>query len=249
MTAVDGADLVAAGMRCAGTVRIDVGVGDFVVAGTPVGSLAMGRRGHDGPEDPDGQLDALAYEVAGALTMGEERTAVQDPAFGLRQIVDVAVKALSPGVNDPTTAVHALGWTTALLSDLAGRDCGPQRLHDDEGTIRAVVARPSFAELVALAVEQPLHYGIGDPQVAERLATLLDEVARASTTPQHRITVRSWLGRLRESVDGAGLSDGARHNVLQIAERVEAGLRDVPAGVDSTSDDAHQGRAPGVAST
>lgn len=242
VTALDHADLVAAGVRCGGTAEIDVRIGDFVVAGAPVARVTTGR-------DVTGSPHAtFAAEVSGALTIQDERTTVQDPAFGLRQIVDVAVKALSPGVNDPTTAVHALGWTTALLVELAGRDCGPQRLRDEEGTVRAVVARPPFAELVALGLEQPLHYGVGDPQVAERLATLLDEVARVATTPQHRITVRAWLGRLRESVDGAGLSDEARRRIGRTADRAEERLRGVPAGADTTGDDAAQGSAPRVTS-
>ncbi len=60
----------------------------------------------------------------GALSTGFERAAVQDIGYGLRQLTDVANKALSPGINDPTTAVYALGHCSALLCELAGKDLG-----------------------------------------------------------------------------------------------------------------------------
>ena len=77
-----------------------------------------------GAFDPD-TLARLRERVARAISTGFEPTAAHDVGYGLRQLVDVTAKALSPGINDPTTAVHALGHTSALLCELAGRDLGP----------------------------------------------------------------------------------------------------------------------------
>lgn len=194
LTAVAQPSLCSAARAERGLVMLDTPVGGFVVAGSPVGRVHA-----------DGDEDGLAAAAADALTVEDERTAVQDPAFGLRQIVDVAVRALSPGVNDPTTAVHALAWAGALVVDLAGRDCGPLVARDDDGAVRAVVARPSFGDLMTLAFEQPLLYGSTDPQVLGALAGVLDEVARVTTTPGHRAVVLAWVGRLRRAVDEAAL--------------------------------------------
>lgn len=208
LTAVAQTDLRSAAREQRGLVVLGTPVGAFVVAGAPVGRAYA-----------DADEEALATSAARALTVEDERTAVQDPAFGLRQVVDVAVRALSPGVNDPTTAVHALGWAGALLVDLAGRECGPLVIHDDDGAVRAVVARPSFVELMTLGFEQPLRYGSTDPQVLAALATGLEGVARASTTPPQRISVRAWLARLRTAVDDTA-QDSARMHVHELCDRV-----------------------------
>ena len=218
LTAVGHPALASAARERHGLVVLDVPVGEFVVAGSPVG------RAYADPDEEE-----LAAVAARAITVEDERTAVQDPAFGLRQIVDVAVRALSPGVNDPTTAVHAFGWAGALLVELAGGDCGPLLVHDDEGTVRAVVARPSFAELMILGLEQPLLYGSSDPQVLAGLAAVLEQVARAAATPGHRITVRVWLERLRRSIDGAELPEPSRSRLRELCDRVARSI-DPPGG-------------------
>ena len=83
---------------------------------------------------------ALAHTCAG---YGPERTAAQDIGFGLRQLTDVTNKALSPGINDPTTAIHALGHASALLVEMAGLDLGADVLRDQHQSIRVVLHRPS----------------------------------------------------------------------------------------------------------
>ncbi len=87
------------------------------------------------------------------------------------------MRALSPGINDPTTAVHALGHSAALLCELAASDFGPRLLRDDQETVRVVLRRPSLADLVELAVAQPRRYGAADAVVLGRLADLLRELA------------------------------------------------------------------------
>ena len=104
-----------------------------------------------------------------AVTTGVERTNVQDVGFGFRQLVDVAARALSPGINDPTTAVHVLGHLSALLCRLTQRHPGPIQLTDDEGVRTGRPGHAFAGDLLELVMAQPRLYGMADPAVAERL--------------------------------------------------------------------------------
>ncbi len=146
--------------------------GDSIVAGTPIGSVWS----LDGSLDAD-DLARIRDGVAAAVRLGYERTAAQDVGYGPRQLTDVANKALSPGINDPTTAVHALGHISALLCDIAGRDLGHRFLLDEDDRIRVVPERPDLTELLDVAITQPRRYGGSDSQVVRRLFRLLEELA------------------------------------------------------------------------
>ncbi|MCY7395420.1 MAG: DUF2254 domain-containing protein, partial [Nocardioides sp.] len=103
--------------------------------------------------------ERVADLVAGCLHTGFERTASQDVGYGLRQLADVANKALSPGINDPTTAIHALGHISAFLCDLTGHDLGPQLLRDQDDRVRVTMHCPDLAAYVDLGISQPRRYG------------------------------------------------------------------------------------------
>ena len=214
---VDEAALLAAATGADAVVLLSAVPGSSVVAGTPVG-VVWSRTGGPLPD-----ADDLHTRVAAAVVTRHERTAAQDVAFGLRQLVDVAVKALSPGINDPTTAVHALGHCSALLCDLAVRDLGPRLLHDDDGTLRVVLHRPSLADLLELAVTQPRRYGAADPVVLGRLAALLREVAW-SVRPADRPVVAGQLSRLRRTVGQSDLDPVERARLERSATAVEDAL-------------------------
>jgi hypothetical protein len=102
--------------------------------------------------------ETLTQEVNAALATGFERTNVQDVGFGFGQLVDVAVRALSPGINDPTTAVHVIGHLLDLLCRLAERNPGPEHLTDDDGRIRVVLSLPTLRDLLNIAMDQPRKY-------------------------------------------------------------------------------------------
>ncbi|WP_440073537.1 DUF2254 domain-containing protein [Streptosporangium sp. OZ121] len=205
LTSVDEAALLRAAVDADAVVVVDRLPGDWLTAGTPV-AVAWALRSGTAVLDRE-TTTVLSERVAQAVQTGFERTAAQDIAFGLRQITDVVVKALSPGINDPTTAVHALGHASALLCEVADRDLGPILLRDDSGTVRVVVRRPDFPALLDLALTQPRRYGATDPDVLERLFTLLREVAWTTRRAEHRVAVREQLRRLRAT---AGLQDHDR---------------------------------------
>lgn len=117
-----------------------------------------------------------ARPLAGVVALGLVRTIPQDPAFGFRLLVDIAERALSPGVNDPTTAVQALDAIHELLRELANRDIPSPYRVDDDGNLRAILPRPGWEDYVHLALDEIRHYGGGSIQVARRTHALLDDL-------------------------------------------------------------------------
>ncbi len=217
LVSVDEEAVLAAAVAADAVVVVEALPGASVVAGTPVG-VAWPR----GAERFDAATWAqLSARTAGAIATGFERTAAQDVAFGLRQLTDVAIRALSPGVNDPTTAVHALGHSAALLGELAARDLGPRVLRDADDVVRVVLHRPDLAALLDEAVSQPRRYGADDPAVLARLLALLDELAWQVRSPEQHAAVRDQLARLRATADGQPFDTVERDRLARLAERVD----------------------------
>ncbi|WP_456600368.1 DUF2254 domain-containing protein [Blastococcus sp. SYSU DS0616] len=146
-------------------------MGDAVVAGTPLAEVWSPAG------DPAGDLDPLRDAVNRGVRLSYERTPDQDAAYSLRKIVDIAGRALSPGINDPTTAVHALSHVSALLADLLPCRSTVRSWRDDDGTVRLLVPRWTAQELLTVGLEEPLQYASGQPAVLRRIAGLLQEVA------------------------------------------------------------------------
>jgi uncharacterized membrane protein len=173
---------------------------------------------------PDDARQQLQEAFSAAVSVTDERTGVDDPAFGLRQLSDVAAKALSPGVNDPTTATHALAHSSVLLCHLVTLPLGDELIRDDDNTIRVVVRRPTLTDLLRLALDQPRRYGIDEPQVVESLFCLLREVAWITSTRDHRDTVRVELGKLRGAVTEVHPDPEQSANYVALASTVDAAL-------------------------
>lgn len=163
--------------RCAptGTVMwVDAYPGRYAVAGTSVCVLSAT------PDDPE----AVARDVLASIGTGETRTMQQDVSFGLRQLADVALKALSPSINDPTTAQDAIFHTVAVLAELLRRNPpGPPAPHDDFGRV-VLVQQPTHEELIRLAFDEVRRAAATMPTVCIYLLEaleLLTEVAEAES--------------------------------------------------------------------
>ena len=221
LNSVDQAALLDAAIEGDVTISIDRAPGSSLVAGTPVGRLWTLAAVDPVPAD---RLAKLQDAAAKALHTGFERTAAQDIGFGLRQLTDVAVKALSPGINDPTTAVHALGHSSALLCELASHDPGPTVQSDEQGTVRLILTGPTLADLLELAIGQPRRYGATDPAVLARLFTLLRELAWSTHRPDHHQAVTDQLGRLRSTVADQHFDGTERRDLATLATSVEVAL-------------------------
>jgi uncharacterized membrane protein len=125
--------------------------------------------------------------VKRVFVLARQRTVDQDPAFALRMLVDIAIRALSPAINDPTTAVQVLDRVELLLAELASRKPGPSLLVDDDRSPRAIVPAPRWAAYMELGLMEIRLYGAASPQIVRRLTALYDrlsEVADESERPR-----------------------------------------------------------------
>jgi uncharacterized membrane protein len=151
--------------------ELTVGVGEYLHVGSPF--AVVHGTGPDGPE------------VARFLLIGGERSFVQDPAFGFRQLVDTAIRAVSPAVNDPTTAVQAIDRINDLLV-IAGSNPDPTGLRVGEtGKVRVKRQLRGFEALLVLALTEIIRYGADAPQVIRRLRALLDDLDHALPPERH----------------------------------------------------------------
>ncbi len=162
------------------------------------------------PVDADAPIAAdrigpLGEAVDRAVHLGFERTMQQDVAFGIRQIVDIAVRALSPGINDPATAVAVIAALSPVLSALIGRDTGHDVRVDPEGRVRVALDSPTFGELLALGCDQPRRYGGSEPAVLVALLDMLGDVAELA--PHDNESVRAQVELTVAAAKDAGLTD------------------------------------------
>jgi uncharacterized membrane protein len=172
-------------------VRLDRPTGEFVVRGRQVASYVRhpdgehGRRGAD--ENPDELADALARQ----LVVGRHRTLEHDPSFGIRQLVDVALKALSPGVNDGTTAATCVDYLGALLVGTAGRR--RSRQHRGRAApaslVRVITCEPGFEELLEMSVDEIRQHARGHVGVLLRQLGMLETVGMVVPEGQQRRAV------------------------------------------------------------
>ncbi|MFE7773341.1 DUF2254 domain-containing protein [Streptomyces sp. NPDC057445] len=138
--------------------------------------------------------------LAGLVALGDERTIEQDPAFAMRILVDVAIRALSPAVNDPTTAVQVLNHIEALLHAVGKADLSRRyTLLDGHGRPRLVVPGRSWEDFLQLAVVEIREYGSTSVQVCRRLRALLEGLLGA-LPERHLAAVRTELLLLDEAV-------------------------------------------------
>ncbi len=207
-------------------VRLDVRPGDHVVRGAPLG-IAWG----DGASGE--AVRRLDDQLAGVIQIGVERTAEQDAAFGLRQLTDIAVKAISPGINDPVTAATSLGHCADLLVRLAGRRLGTQAHRDDEGTLRLLTPDRDFRYYLDLVCAPVRRFGRHEPMVLAAVLRLLRDCAVAARDDEQR----SEIGRQRDLVvaeiaediledDQKSVRDLGDRVTEALAGRVEAAYRD-----------------------
>jgi uncharacterized membrane protein len=178
--AVEPDALVDAAVRADLVVRLAAMVGDHVVAGTPIAwawSPSVDRRVDPAP---------LQAPLRDAVLVGFERTMLQDVPFGLRRLVDIGNKALSPAINDPYTAIQAVHHLSVLLCLLARRRLGDLLHRDGQGTLRLAVPFPQFPDYLRLATAQIRRSGAKEPAVARSLVRLFKDVGGSAGTEERR---------------------------------------------------------------
>ncbi|MBN2624813.1 MAG: DUF2254 domain-containing protein [Acidimicrobiales bacterium] len=173
--------LAAPAERAGVTVAALVRPGEFVARGMPLVAV-----------HGEGEIDGRA--VRAAVALDRERDLAEDPAYGFRQLVDIAERALSPGTNDPTTAVQCLDHLHDLLRTLATRPLLPRVATSDDGTVRAVAPERSWDDYVSLAFDEIRHWGAGSLQVHRRIGAALDDLA--TVVPPDRVPALDRQRRL-----------------------------------------------------
>jgi len=170
--AVDLAGLVAHAQRANGIVEFIPQVGDFVADDEPLFRLYGGAHAIDDR--------TLRTSVA----FGSERTIEQDPTFAFRILVDIATKALSAAINDPTTAVTAIDQIHRLLRLVGLRELSGDEIRDAQGALRLVFRTPNWENYVHLSCIEIRHCGAGSVQIMRRMRSMLDSLL--ATLPPHR---------------------------------------------------------------
>src|SRR5438552_8906527 len=186
--ALDIGALVDVAIRTGCTIEVVPQVGDFITTDDPVfrvygGGSAIGSK-----------------EFVKRLVLERERTLEQDPGFAFRIIVDIASKALSPAINDPTTAVLALDQIHNLLREVGMRRLDTGLVHDSTGQLRVVYRTPDWEDFVRLAVTEIRQFGGNSTQVVRRMRAMLENLI--PLLPPHRASVlRQELDLLKFTID------------------------------------------------
>jgi uncharacterized membrane protein len=182
--------LLAAARQDQVRVQLRPRVGEHVVAGTTLVWVSPVRAGA-----PVRAAPAVFRVLDGAVRVGRERTFEQDAAFGIRQLVDVACKAMSPAVNDPYTAVQAIDRLSVLFVALSSRPLGYHLAVDPSGA-QVVVPGRRFGDYLATMCGLVRRYGAGEPIVSAALLRLLASCAAVEGPDPDRMAVIEGQARI-----------------------------------------------------
>ena len=166
------------------------GIGEFVVQNTTLASLAL-------EDQPDQETIAT---LQATFSISSHRTVEQDAAFGIRQIVDMALKALSPGINDTTTAVMCVDYLTAIMARIAPRGIPSSRRYE-EGELRVIAKGPSFESLLAESFDQIRGTAVGNVAIMLRMLGALQTIASMTVRPDRRRSLRDQVQWITEMAD------------------------------------------------
>lgn len=202
--AIDADAIVQAAKQENSFVSLDIGAGHHLVNGMTLGSV----------QPASGLTDDLQNAIRQSIMVGTERTPVQDLEFSIRQLVELAIRALSPGINDPYTALLAIDRLTRSLARIMRRRAAQTVWRDERNIARLVVPAPSFAELVDASFNMIRQYGSGSAAILIRLADSLDKLASLADPEQrkeierHMIMVRNAGRRnIEEKLDLQAIED------------------------------------------
>ena len=147
------------------------------------------------------QAPSTTVSCEAAVALGSERTIEQDPTFAFRILVDIAIKALSPAINDPTTAVLAIDQLHRLLRLVGLRQLRSEEICDEAGELRLVFRTPNWEDFVHLACTEIRHCGAGSVQIMRRMRSMLENLMQ--TLPPHRhAELRQQLELLDRTIEG-----------------------------------------------
>lgn len=213
---ISSADVVKAAAGADGRIDLLVRPGGFVCRGDHVATvITEGNDRHD--DSPDTRRSSLVAAVRSNVTLRDERTPYQDVEYLARQLVDIAVRALSSGVNDPYTAVGAIDSLKAAFAGTATHPDPHPVFADEDAQIRLRVARRPWSDVVVEVVDAIRSASAGQPIVAERLLDLLGALAVRATDPARRSALVEAAGRVILGVEGPNVLDFDRERLQTAA--------------------------------
>lgn len=208
LQAVDGRGLFRLGKGRRLVIAMEPDIGDFILPGQVLASVS-----------PPGAADEqVCREVRRAFLLGPERTPEQDAEFGIVEISDIAIKALSPGINDPTTAYRCIDRLGEILLELGTRS-PPRPWRTEEGRVHYRARHPTFDRAVALSFDQIRHFGASNPAIAQKLLEVLARLA-SLVPPSRRPVLLAQARAVLEDARARIESAGDRVRIEEIANRV-----------------------------
>lgn len=206
LQAVDGAALFRLGKGRRLTIVMEPFLGDFVLPGEPLATVR-----------PAGEVDdQVRAQIRKAFLLGPERTPEQDLEFGLVEISDIALKSLSPGINDPTTAFRCIDRLAEVLLELGTR-APPKPWRTEEGQVHYLARHATFERAVGLSLDQIRHFGASNPAIARKLLDTLERLAgqvapahRALLVNEARAVLEDARARIESARDRAAVEASAR---------------------------------------
>ena len=173
VVAVDVPTLIAEARRLGGVIELAPQVGDFLAYGEVVFRLHGGAAA------------AADHTLEASVALGAERTLEQDPIFAFRILVDIALKALSPAINDPTTGVLAIDQVHRLLRYVGQRRLRADAIRDTDGEARLILRTPDWEDFVQISCREIRACGANNLQIARRMMAMLDDLMRLLPPARH----------------------------------------------------------------
>ncbi len=188
---IDGDEMLSVAVENDLVVKVEANPGDFVRRGESLVRVEQDRK----------LDDKVCRALRATFGLGERRTATQDIDFLFRQLTEIAVRALSPGINDPFTAIECLDRLSAALSRLAGRTIPSGHRRDEQGNVRVITRPVTFAAVARKSLGSVLRYGESHEMVIGRLLEAIREMAPFI----HRTEDRDVLAEAaRHALDASG---------------------------------------------
>ncbi|MEO6969717.1 MAG: DUF2254 domain-containing protein, partial [Chthoniobacterales bacterium] len=177
--------------------------GQFIAAGDILAEVVPRAQGDD----------ALADDILRNIFFGRDRTPTQDIEYSIDQLVEVAVRALSPGVNDPFTAITCIEWLGAALIQMAGREIPSRWRYDDEGKLRVITDATDFGGIANSALNQVRQYGCSSVAVTVRLLDVLGRIGPHLVRASDRAVLLAHARAIRDDGRAASPNDRDKRDI------------------------------------
>lgn len=198
-------------------VALDVRVraGHFVLAG----------GGHVFVHGPGPLRDDTVAKIRRAFILGSERSPAQDLEYGIRQLVEIALRALSPGVNDPFTAIAIVNRLGSSIEEIGRRSAQPRTLRDKSGAVRVIADRSDIGGLLDAAFDGIRQAASNVPPVLIRLADVLGQLAEARLRQGALVALSRQIGKLEETVQTGRFAASDRRDMVERLEAAREAVR------------------------